>query len=143
MTPFKPEPWTVRIPVQPADPRPIWCQVEEGMRRLLVSGSLAAGDPAPSVRELATELRINPATVSRAYQALVTAGLFEVRRGEGTFVSTAPPSIRKSEQARLIRQAAMRFTSFAITHGADRKTAREAIDSAWDELGRQERSKHE
>lgn len=141
MTPFKIEPWTVRIPVQPADPRPIWCQVEEGMRRLLVSGALAVGDPAPSVRELATELRINPATVSRAYQALVTAGLLEVRRGEGTFVSAAPPSIRKSEQARLIRQAAMTFASFAITHGADRKMAREAVDSAWDDRGRQERGK--
>ena len=139
MTPLKTEPWTVRIPVQPADPRPIWCQVEEGMRRLLASGALAADDPAPSVRELATELRINPATVSRAYQALVTAGLFEVRRGEGTFVSAAPPSIRKSEQARLIRQAATTFTSFAITHGADRQMVREAVDKAWDDLGRQKR----
>jgi GntR family transcriptional regulator len=135
MTPLKPEPWPARIPVQPADPRPIWSQIEEGMRRLLAAGSLAVGDPAPSVRELATELRINPATVSRAYQALVTAGLLEVRRGEGTFVSAAPPSMRKSEQARLIRQAAMTYTSFAITHGADRKTAREAVDDAWDDLG--------
>jgi GntR family transcriptional regulator len=141
MTALKSEPWTVRIPVQPADPRPIWCQIEDGMRRLLVSGTLAVGDPAPSVRELAMELRINPATVSRAYQALVTAGLFEVRRGEGTFVSAAPPSIRKSEQARLIKQAAMTFTVFAISHGADRKMAREAVDGAWDDLGRQERVK--
>ena len=137
MTPLKSEPWTARIPVQPADPRPIWCQIEEGMRRLLASGALAAGDPAPSVRELATDLRINPATVSRAYQALVGAGLLEVRRGEGTFVSAAPPSIRKSEQTRLIRQAATTFASFAITHGADRKLAREAVEEAWDELGKQ------
>lgn len=139
MAPVKTESWTDRIPVQPADPRPIWCQVEEGIRRLLVSGALAAGDPAPSVRELATELRINPATVSRAYQALVTAGLLEVRRGEGTFVAAAPPSVRKSEQARLVRQAAMTFTSFAIAHGADRKMVREAVDGAWDDLGGQER----
>ena len=131
----RPEPWTVRIPVQPADPRPIWSQIEEGMRRLLASGVLAIGDPAPSVRELATELRINPATVSRAYQALVGAGLLEVRRGEGTFVSAAPPTMRKSEQTRLVRHAAMTFTSFAITHGADRKMAHDAVDGAWDELG--------
>jgi len=136
MAPLKTEQWTALIPVQPADPRPIWSQIEEGMRRLLASGSLAVGDPAPSVRELATDLRINPATVSRAYQALVTAGLLEVRRGEGTFVSAAPPSMRKSEQARLIRQAAMTYTSFAITHGADRKTAREAVDVAWDDFGK-------
>ena len=138
MAAAKPDSWTVRIPVQPADPRPIWSQIEEGMRRLLASGALALGDPAPSVRDLATELRINPATVSRAYQALVGAGLLEVRRGEGTFVSAAPPSIRKSEQTRLIRHAAMTFASFAITHGADRKAAHDAIDSAWDDLGDKE-----
>ena len=137
MGPVKTEPWTVRIPVEPADPRPIWSQIEEAMRRLLASGALAVGDPAPSVRELATELRVNPGTVSRAYQALITAGLLEVRRGEGTFVSAAPPSLRKSEQARLIRHAAMTYTSFAITHGADRKAAREAVDHAWDELGKE------
>ena len=135
MAPIKHEPWTVRIPVQPSDPRPIWSQIEEGMRRLLASGTLAAGDPAPSVRELAMELRINPATVSKAYQSLVSAGLLEVRRGEGTFVSAAPPSMRKSEQTRLIRHAAMTFASFAITHGADRKVAHDAVDGAWDELG--------
>ena len=135
MATTKSEPWTIRIPVQPTDPRPIWSQIEEGMRRLLASGALAIGDPAPSVRELATELRINPATVSRAYQTLVSAGLLEVRRGEGTFVSAAPPSMRKSEQTRLVRQSAMTFASFAITHGADRKLAHDAVDSAWDELG--------
>ena len=134
MASTKTDPWTVRIPVRPADPRPIWSQIEEGMRRLLASGALSAGDPAPSVRELATELRINPATVSRAYQTLVGAGLLEVRRGEGTFVSAAPPSMRKSEQARLIRHAATTFASFAITHGADRRSAHEAVDHAWDEL---------
>ena len=120
--------------MQPTDPRPIWSQIEEGMRRLLASGVLAPGDPAPSVRDLSTELRINPATVSKAYQTLVGAGLLEVRRGEGTFVAAAPPSMRKSEQARLVRNAAMTFASFSITHGADRQVAHEAVDSAWEEL---------
>lgn len=134
MTPAKPDPWTNRIPVQPADPRPIWSQIEEGLRRLLASGSLAPGDTVPSVRELATDLRVNPATVSKAYQRLVGAGLMEVRRGDGTYVSAAPPAVRKSEQTRVIRQAAMTFASVAITHGAELKTTREALDQAWDEL---------
>lgn len=134
MTPAKPDPWTNRIPVQPADPRPIWSQIEEGLRRLLASGSLSPGDTVPSVRELATDLRVNPATVSKAYQRLVGAGLMEVRRGDGTYVSAAPPAVRKSEQTRVIRQAAMTFASVAITHGAELKTTREALDQAWDEL---------
>jgi GntR family transcriptional regulator len=138
MTPPKADPWMNRIQVLPADPRPIWSQIEEGLRRLLASGSLAPGDTVPSVRELATELRVNPATVSKAYQRLVGAGLMEVRRGDGTYVSAAPPAVRKSEQTRVIRQAAMNFASDAITHGAELYTAREALDQAWDELSNNE-----
>ena len=138
MTPPKTDPWMNRIQVLPADPRPIWSQIEEGLRRLLASGSLAPGDTVPSVRELATELRVNPATVSKAYQRLVGAGLMEVRRGDGTYVSAAPPAVRKSEQTRVIRQAAMNFASVAITHGAELDTAREALDLAWDELSNSE-----
>jgi GntR family transcriptional regulator len=120
--------------VQPADPRPIWRQIEEGLRRLLASGFLIPGDPVPSVRELATDLRINPATVSKAYQQLVGAGLLEVRRGDGTYVSATPPAVRKSEQTRLVRQAAMNFASLAITHGAELDSAREAVELAFEEL---------
>ena len=134
MTPPRTDAWPNRIPVQPADPRPIWSQIEEGLRRLLASGSLAPGDSVPSVRELATDLRINPATVSKAYQRLVGAGLLEVRRGDGTYVSAAPPAVRKSEQTRLIRQAAMTFASLAITHGAELGTARESLEQAFEEL---------
>lgn len=134
MTPLAHESWTGRIPVQPADPRPIWSQIEEGLRRLLASGALAPGDSIPSVRELATDLRINPATVSKAYQRLSGAGLLEVRRGEGTYVSAAPPAVRKSEQARLIRQAAMNFASLAITHGVELDTARDSLERAWEAL---------
>jgi GntR family transcriptional regulator len=88
----------------------------------------------PSVRELATDLRVNPATVSKAYQHLVGGGFLEVRRGDGTYVSAAPPAVRKSEQTRVIRQAAMNFASVVITHGAELETAREALDQAFEEL---------
>lgn len=138
MTPPKADAWTNRIQVLPADPRPIWSQIEEGLRRLLASGSLAPGDTVPSVRELATELRVNPATVSKAYQRLVGAGLMEVRRGDGTYVSAAPPAVRKSEQTRVIRQAAMNFASVAITHGAELDAARQALDLAWEDLSSSE-----
>jgi len=138
MTPAKPEPWSNRLKIQPSEPRPIWSQVEEGLRRLLASGSLSPGDSVPSVRDLATELRINPATVSRAYQKLVAGGLLEVRRGDGTYVSEAPPAMRKSEQSRQIRQAAMNYASIAITHGADAATAGEALEAAFAELQRTE-----
>jgi GntR family transcriptional regulator len=134
MAPGKNDLWKTRLQVQPSEARPIWSQIEEGLRRLLAAGTLVPGDSVPSVRDLATDLRINPATVSRAYQRLVSAGLLEVRRGDGTYVSAAPPIVRKSEQTRLLRQAAMTFASVAITHGADERTAAEALRAAFDEL---------
>jgi GntR family transcriptional regulator len=72
----------------------------------------------PSVRELARELRINPATVARAYQGLVEAGLLSIRRGEGTFVSEAPPSVPRGERNRLLRDGADRYAALGRTIGA-------------------------
>jgi len=77
----------MRLHVDPSSPEPIWCQIEAGVRRLVISRALAPGAPLPSVRDLARELRVNPATVARAYQRLTESGLVEVRRGDGTYVA--------------------------------------------------------
>jgi GntR family transcriptional regulator len=54
-----------------------------------VLGTLSANDSVPSVRQLATELRINPNTVSQAYRELEREGVLEVRRGHGTHVANS------------------------------------------------------
>ena len=131
MTPPKTESWAARIPVQPTDPRPIWSQIEEGMRRLLASGALAPGDPAPSVRDLATELRINPATVSKAYQRLAEDGVVEVRRGEGTFVAASASRVPRGERMKDLREAATRFVSLAVTLGATREDVLREVEASW------------
>jgi GntR family transcriptional regulator len=138
MSPSRAETLTKRIRIQAADPTPIWGQVEESLRRLLASTDFVPGEPFPSVREFAADLRVNPARVSKAYQRLVGAGLLEVRQADGTYVSATLPALRNSEQSRLIREAAMNFVSHAITHGAELETAREALDQAWDELSNNE-----
>lgn len=120
--------------VEPRDAVPIWKQIEEGMRRLVASGALAPGAAVPSVRDLARDLQVNPATVVRAYQRLVEAGLFVVRRGEGTFVAAAPPSLPKPERARALADGALRFASTAVTVGASREEASHALESAFARL---------
>jgi GntR family transcriptional regulator len=57
------------------------------VRRALVVGTLRPEDPMPSVRELSSQLVVNPRTVSQAYQELEREGVLYVRRGQGTFVS--------------------------------------------------------
>ena len=52
--------------------------MRDGLRRLIVSGTLPLGEKLPSVRELSTQLTINPNTIQRAYRELETAGSHEV-----------------------------------------------------------------
>lgn len=122
--------------VDPADAAPIWRQIEEGVRRLVASGALAGGSPLPSVRDLARDLQVNPATVAKAYQRLADSGLLAVRRGEGTFVSEKPPAMSRGERGRVLREGASRYASLALTVGAGRDEALQELDSAWTELGR-------
>jgi GntR family transcriptional regulator len=122
--------------VEPALATPIWSQIEEGMRRLVASGALGPGQAVPSVRDFARDLRVNPATVSKAYQRLTEQGVLEVRRGEGTFVSGAPPALARAERTRLVRDGAARYASLGLTLGASREEALDEVRSAWTELGR-------
>jgi GntR family transcriptional regulator len=110
--------------VDPRDAAPIWRQIEEGVRRLVSTGALAAGSAIPSVRDLARQLMVNPATVAKAYQRLADSGVLAVRRGEGTFVANGPPSMRRPERQRVLREAALRYAGVAATVGA---TAEETI----------------
>ena len=81
------------VNVNPRDARPLYLQIMDEVRRSLVVGSLKPEDPVPSVRELASELVVNPRTVLQAYRELEREGVLYVRRGQGTFVaSNAQPA---------------------------------------------------
>ena len=121
------------IPIDPTAAVPLWKQIEDGVRRLVAAGALRPGAPAPSVRELARDLRINPATVAKAYQRLVEAGVLAVQRGEGTFVADAPPPLSRGEKTRTLRDGAERYAVLARSIGADDGEATRAVDAA---LGR-------
>ena len=120
--------------VDPSAATPIWSQIEEGVRRLVASGALAAGSPVPSVRDLARDLHVNPATVAKAYQRLSEQGLLTVKRGEGTYVSDRPPAMKRGELNRALKEGASRYASLAVTIGASSQEAAEALASAWKEL---------
>jgi GntR family transcriptional regulator len=75
------------VTLDPRDERPLYLQIVDQVRRALVVGTLRAEDPLPSVRELASELVVNPRTVFQAYRELEREGVIYVRRGQGTFVA--------------------------------------------------------
>lgn len=69
------------------DPRPIYEQVKDGIRKLAYSGMIGPDEKLPSVRELASKLAINPNTISRAYKELEQEGLIYTLTGKGTFIN--------------------------------------------------------
>ena len=69
------------------DSRPIYEQVQDGLRKLMVSGVLQEGEKLPSVRALAGQLAINPNTIQRAYEALEREGYVYSVGGKGSFVA--------------------------------------------------------
>ena len=118
-----------------ASPTPIWSQIEQGVRRLVASAVLPAGGPVPSVRDLARDLRVNPATVAKAYQRLADAGLLAVRRGEGTFVAEVPPAAAKAERERVLREGAAKYAALAASLGTTPSDAADELAAAWRRLG--------
>ncbi len=90
----------------------------------------------PSVRALAAELLVNPATIAKAYQRLVDLGVLIVRRGEGTFVAPRPPILARAERGRTLRQAAEKFAATTALIGADPEEAFAALRVAFDDYVR-------
>ena len=85
------------------DARPIYEQVRDGLRSLMVTGVLAAGEKLPSVRSLATELAINPNTIQRAYNELETEGYLYSVPGKGSF-ACRPKSADQARRETLLEE---------------------------------------
>lgn len=107
------------VNLDPDDGRPLYLQIMDEVRRAIVIGSIGPEDPLPSVRELASELVVNPRTVSQAYQELVRDGVIYVRRGQGTFVSPAVTEGADERRRSLAREVARRALLEARRNGLD------------------------
>ena len=99
------------------DSRPIYEQVKDGLRRLMVTGVLQSGDRLPSVRQLATELTVNPNTIARAYTELESEGFVCTVGGKGTFVADGQSQndSRKRELTERLRPVVQELRELGMT----------------------------
>lgn len=88
------------------DSRPIYEQIRDELRKLIVTGALGADDKLPSVRALATQLAINPNTIQRAYNELESEGYIYSVPGKGSFAAenAGADSHRREELTRQVRE---------------------------------------
>lgn len=106
---------TVNVRLDSDDPRPIYVQIMDEIRRGIVMGALAPNTSLPSVRQLAADLRVNPNTVQQAYRELERDGVVYVQRGQGTYVMDG--GVPRSERARLLKEVVARALRDATRHG--------------------------
>jgi GntR family transcriptional regulator len=78
------------IVISQADPRPLYLQVMEQVRRRVAVGDLPAGTELPSIRQLASELQVSVITIKRAYLELERDGVITTRQGKGSVVADHP-----------------------------------------------------
>jgi GntR family transcriptional regulator len=96
---------------------PVYRQIMDQVRGGIASGSLAAGDQLPTVRQLSVDLAVNPNTVLRAYRELELGGLLETHQGTGTFISQKKPKKDDVERERQLAQIVADFVARAGAAG--------------------------
>jgi len=111
------------------DARPIYAQICDGFREQICAGILRPGDKLPSVRELATQLTINPNTIQRAYRELEVQGWVESAAGKGSFVRGVP---QKGENDALLKEFD-KLTARLLAAGVDRETLLQHIGKGGNE----------
>ena len=99
------------------DARPIYEQVKDGLRRLMVTGAIREGEKLPSVRAMASALAINPNTIQRAYEALEAEGYLRAEAGRGAFAARGREGAapRRAELLRQLDEAVAELLFLGMT----------------------------
>lgn len=107
-----------KIQIDLRSSEPIYLQIVRQIEQLVAAGSLKQGDQLPTVRELATALRINFNTVARAYRLLDEERLISTQRGRGTYIWEMPtPEIQERLRAHGLEEAARSYLAAALRLG--------------------------
>lgn len=113
--------------LNPRSPVPLYEQIADRLRVAIASGELRPATALPSVRQLATQLRVNPATVVQAYRDLESEGFVEMRQGAGTFVREVAPHARARERARQAAALVREMLAQAGRLGVSRQELQAAV----------------
>ncbi len=94
----------MNLRIDPSRATPIYAQIVEQIMALVASRALRPGDQLPSVRELASTLRLNRNTAAKAYQLLESEKVIETRQGQGCFVAASGPRWSREERVRRLEK---------------------------------------
>jgi len=92
----------MRILISNSSDKPIYDQIVDQMKSLILKGDLTEGEALPSIRNLAKELQISVITTKRAYEELENEGFIETVRGKGSFVAEENKELFKEKKLKMI-----------------------------------------
>lgn len=93
--------------------KPIYEQITEQIKAMVMSGELQHGEPIPSMRALAKSLHISVITVQRAYEDLQRDGFIETTVGKGSFISANSKEFYQEEQQKAIEEHLLQSVDIA------------------------------
>lgn len=112
--------------------KPIYEQITTQMKQMIMSGELRAGDPLPSMRLLAKELRISVITTKRAYEDLARDGFITNVVGKGSFVAENNSELLREEVLRGIETSLQETIDRAKAAGLTREEVLDVFDMLWE-----------
>ena len=113
--------------------KPIYEQIVEQVKALIISGELKEGDALPSMRLLAKELRISVITTKRAYEELEREGFLYSQTGKGSFVAGKNTEFLKEEQLRKVEEHLQQAVKAAQLCGMGKEELLETLGRLWEE----------
>lgn len=111
----------LEIHIRNSSGQPIYEQIGTQIKGLILSGSLKEGDPLPSIRALARDLRISVITTKRAYDELEREGYIYTVSAKGCFVARRNPQLAREEQLKKIEGEMQRIAELAAAGGISRE----------------------
>lgn len=116
------------------DPRPLFEQIKDQIKTMIIRGVLPANQQLPSVREMASNLTLNPNTIQKAYRDLEAEGYIYSVRGKGNFAAALSQQLKTEQQTQLKKQLGEVLT--AMHHlGISQEEALEWVKAAYETKG--------
>src|SRR5437899_6636756 len=113
--------------------KPVYLQVVDQIKAAAASGALHVGEPLPSIRPLAEELRVNRNTIAKAYTELESQGVIETIAGKGCFLKPNNSPLKKDVRRKLlveeIDQAVVQAHHLQVPRGEFIELVRERLDA--------------
>lgn len=121
----------MNLTINPRAPLPIYAQVMEQLRDLILGGSLGPGETLPSVRQMAETLEINSLTIQKAYKGLEADGLITIKKGVGASVCKDVVAPDQFSRNQLIQTEMVSLIRKARTLGISKDNFVKMIEIQW------------